>query len=67
MRYLILILLLSSCIEVPQGEKTHRRVVETQSRIKMIEEMSYFSIVQVDSVEYLVNYHGGIVPLVKKY
>ena len=71
MKYLsiLLVLLLSSCIEVQAPrEKTYGQE-ENQGRVKIIYGGNNFSlvkIIEVDSVEYLVVPQGGITPLLKK-
>ena len=34
-------------------------------RIKFIESTNQYDIIKVDSIEYLINYHGGIIQLPK--
>ncbi len=42
----------------------------TPIRIKLIEEVylnnTWYHIIEVDSIQYLATYHGGITPLIKK-
>lgn len=59
------VFILQSCID-----KMQEKPVSRSQRIIIKEEMRAegysCAIVQVDSVEYLVNYQGGIIPLIKQ-
>ena len=76
MRYLILLFLLTSCDprifnsssnNVPKYDTIPKK---DDRRIKIKEMASIdgtpYRIIEIDSVEYIVSYHGGICPLVKK-
>lgn len=65
---IILILLISNLLLASCGQSTSQNKV-SQKRIKLKEETnvngSLYLIIEVDSIEYLSNYHGGMIRITK--
>ncbi len=59
---ILLSITLSSCNDNSTKEDANIPI-KINKRITLIENTEYLMIYKVDSIEYLVNYHGGIIKL----